>query len=381
MGQAGADHKRWTVILFGGILLGIELTLSALGDVCNCGATTDFQEFQDALVPEMCCLNFTGTKIGSLDWSLFSGVAGLRKLYLSNCSISDIFNAHDDSSTMEILYLDHNQLRWLPGSFLRNAPSLRVIELKSNKLQELPESFLKASTQIQEIHLDFNDLSSLPSEIFKPSLLILGLSNNSWDCTCTLLGVLEKYLFAPFYSEVVCSTPKHYSGLNIKAIPKQELCQTYKLTALFICLPLVAILTLVTWCFCKQRKDTGYALRGGKECRLATVESNGAKKLGEHHCYVPYELPTVTAAESEKNIFLRNQVLLKPATALLGSSKDLYEEVEIKLNASDDSLTQANEGSLDQEILGSKRLTISEEGFLGGEPEAETDYQVTLLLR
>ncbi|XP_015277457.1 PREDICTED: uncharacterized protein LOC107119490 [Gekko japonicus] len=372
MGQAATDHKRWTVILFGGILLGIELALGTMEDICNCRTTTDFQEFQAALAPEICCLNFTGTKIGSLNWSLFNGFTGLRELYLSHCSISDIFNASDDSSTLEILYLDHNRLRWLPGSFLRNAPRLRVIELKSNLLQELPESFLKASNQIQEIHLDFNNLSSLPSEIIKPSLLTLGLSNNSWDCTCTLLGDLERYLSAPFYSEVVCSTPKHYSGLNIKTIPKQALCQTYKLTALFICLPLVAILALITWCFCKQKKETAYDLRSGKECRLATVESNGAKESGEHDCYIPCELPTGAAAESEKNIFLRNQVLLKPSTTLLGSSRDLYEEVEIKRGASDDSLVQTNEGSLDQEILRSKKLTIAEEGCLAGEPEAET---------
>ncbi|XP_077190043.1 uncharacterized protein LOC143835763 [Paroedura picta] len=370
MGRAGADHKRWTVILFGGILLGIELALGTVEDTCNCRTTTDFQDFQAALAPEICCLNFTGTKIGSLDWGLFSGAVGLRELYLSNCSISDFFNTSDDSSTLEILYLDHNQLRWLPDSFLRNAPRLRVIELKSNQLQELPESFLKASSQIQEIHLDFNNLSSLSSEIFKPSLLTLGLSNNSWDCTCTLLGDLESYLAAPFYSGVICSTPKHFSGLDIKTIPKQELCQTYKLTALFICLPLVAILALVLWCFCKQ-KETGYDLHGGKECRLATAESNCAKQLAEHHCYIPCELPTGATTESEKNI-LRNQVLLKPSATLLGSSRDLYEEVEIKLGASDDSLVQTNEGSLDQEILGPKKLTTAEEGCMAGGLEAET---------
>ncbi|XP_048355005.1 leucine-rich repeat and transmembrane domain-containing protein 1-like isoform X1 [Sphaerodactylus townsendi] len=372
MGSAGEDHKRWTVILFGGILLSIDVALGTLEDNCNCSTTTSFQEFQAAVIPEMCCLNFTGYKIGSLDWSLFNRVASLRELYLSNCSISDIFNASDDSSTLEILYLDHNQLKRLPGSFLRNAPNLRVIELKNNQLQGLPESFLKASDQIKEIHLDFNNLSSLPSEIFKPSLFTLGLANNSWDCTCTLLGSLERYLNVPFNSEVVCSSPKHFSGRNMKTIPKQELCQTYKLTALFICLPLVALLTLITWCFCKQKKETGYALRDGKECQLATVESNGAKKLGEHNCYNPCELSAVTAAENEKNIFLRNQVLLKPSTALLGSSRDLYEEVEIKLGASDDSFIQAKEGSLDQEILGAKELMVAEEGFLAAEPEAET---------
>ncbi|XP_061488814.1 bestrophin-4 isoform X4 [Rhineura floridana] len=372
MGQDRAGQKRWTFILFGGVLLAIKLTLGALDETCNCSTVMDLQEFHTKLVPEMCCLNLTRTKINPLDWSTFAGISGLRELYLSNCGISDIIKADNGSSTLEILHMDHNQLSMLPDSFLRNAPSLRVIQLENNQLQKLPESFLKTSDQIQEIYLAFNNLTSLPSGIFKPSLLTLGLSNNSWDCTCTLLGDLEKCLPAPFNTEIVCSTPKRYRGLNIKDIPKQELCRIHSLTALFICLPLVAVLVLVTWCFCKQQKKTSYALRGGKECQLATVERNGAKGSGDHHCYIPCEVPIAAAAESEKNILLRNQVLLKPSIALLGSSRDLYEEVEIKLGASDDSLVLANEESLDQDKSGSKKLITAEEGFTGGESEAET---------
>ncbi|XP_062974608.1 leucine-rich repeat and transmembrane domain-containing protein 1-like [Elgaria multicarinata webbii] len=373
MGQDRAGHKRWTVLLFVGFLLATELALGALEESCNCSTPINSQELQTNLIPGMCCLNFTRTKIDTLDWSIFAGIAGLRELYLSNCSISDIINVDNGSSTLEILHLDHNQLSWLPDHFLRNAPSLHVIQLDSNQLQKLPKSFLETSDQIQEIHLDFNNLSSLPSGIFKPSLLTLSLSNNSWDCTCSLLGDLEKYLVAPFYTDVVCNTPERFHGLNIKTIPKQELCRIPSLTALFICLPLVAVLVLVTWCFCKQKKKTtGYALRGGKECRLATVERNGAKGSGDHHCYIPYELPLTSTAESEKNILLQNQVLLKPSTALLGSNRDLYEEVEIKLGASEDSLLRDNEGNLDQDKSGSKNLAIAAEGGTGGESEAET---------
>ncbi|XP_053098676.1 SLIT and NTRK-like protein 1 [Hemicordylus capensis] len=370
--QDGADHKRWIVILLGGILIATEPVVGVLEETCNCSTAVDFQEFQAALAPEGCCLNFTGTKIDPLDWSIFDKVAGLKKLYLSNCGISDIVNVGDGSSTLEILHLDHNQLHCLPDSFLRNAPSLHVIQLESNQLQKLPESFLKTSDHIQEIQLDFNNLTSLPSGIFKPSLLKLGLSNNSWDCTCTLLGDLEKYWPVPFYVEMLCSTPERYHGLNIRAIPKQELCRNHNLTALFICLPLVAVLALVTWCFCRQKKKTDYALHSGKACRLATVERNGAKRLGEHHCYIPCDLPVTSAAENEKNILLRNQILLKPSNALLGSSRDLYEEVEIKLGNSDDSLMRANEESLEQNVSVSKTPAIAEDGFIGGEPEAET---------
>ncbi|XP_044297760.1 uncharacterized protein LOC123029187 [Varanus komodoensis] len=374
MGTHGAGHKRWTFVLIGGVLIVTELALGSLEEeTCNCSTPINFWEFQTNLIPEMCCLNFTRTQINTLDWSIFAGIAGLRKLYLSNSSISDIINVDAGSSTLEFIYLDHNQLSWLPDGFLKNAPSLRVIQLENNQLQNLSESFLEISDQIQEIHLSFNNLSSLPSGIFKPSLLLLSLSNNSWECTCTLLGYLEKYLVAPFYTEIICSTPRHYHGLNIKDIPKQELCQTHNLTALFICLPVVAVLVLVTWCFCKQKnKTTDYALHGGKECRLATVERNGAKGSRDHHCYVPCEVPLRSATENEKNILLQNQVLLKPSTALLGSNRDLYEEVEIKLGASDDSLVRTNEKNPDQDNLGSKKIIIAEEEDAGGESEAET---------
>ncbi|XP_033008159.1 uncharacterized protein LOC117048447 isoform X2 [Lacerta agilis] len=372
MGRDGAGQKRWTFILFGVVLLARELVLGALEETCNCSAEVDFQELQTKLAPEMCCLNLTRTKINSLDWSIFARTVGLRELYLSNCGISDIINAENGSSTLEILHLDNNQLSWLPDGFLRNAPSLRLIHLESNQLQKLPESFLKESNQIQEIHLAFNNLSSLPSGIFKPSLHTLGLSNNSWHCTCNLLEDLEKCLPAPFNAEVTCSTPERYHGMNLGDIPKQEVCRNHSLTALFVCLPVVAILVLVTWCFCRRQKKTSYHPHAGKECRLATVERNGAKEPGDHHCYIPCELPMASAAESEKNILLRNQVLLKPSAALLGSSRDLYEEVEIKLGASDDSLVKANGESLEQDKSGSKKLTVAEEGYTGGESEAET---------
>lgn len=363
-------HKRQIKILIAGVLLAIELALGTMEETCNCSTAIDFRELQDdTWTPKVCCLNFT--EIGTLDWSVFGKVTGLRELCLSNCGISDLVNTDDGSSTLEILHLDHNQLNRLPDSFLRNAPNLLVLHLENNQLQKLPKSFLKASDQIQEIHLDFNNLTSLPSGIFKPSLATLSLSNNSWDCTCSLFGELEKYLLAPFHVEIVCSNPDRYQGQNIKNIPKQEICQVHQLTALFICLPLVAILVFVACCFCKQKKKTGYALHGGKECHLATVERNGAKGSGGHHSYSPCEPPVAPAAESEKNNLLRNQVLLKTSTGLLGSNRDLYEEVEIKLETSDDSLMQASE-TLDQEMSGSPKLAVAEEHFIGGEPEVET---------
>ncbi|KAJ7332796.1 hypothetical protein JRQ81_014976 [Phrynocephalus forsythii] len=370
MGEDAAGRKKWAFTYVGMALLAAGFASGAPEENCSCSAAHDFQVFQTGLADETCCVNLSRTYIGTLDWRALARISGLRELYLSNCGISDIIEEDNGSSTLEILYLDHNQLSGLPDNFLKKAPSLRVLSLEGNQLQKLPENFLEASDQIQELYLQLNNLSALPSGVFKPSLLTLGLSNNSWDCTCTLLEHLDKYQLPPLDTEIICSTPKRFSGLNIKAIPKQELCRNHSLTALFICVPLVAVLVLVTWCFCKRKRKTGYVLRDGKECRLATVERNGAKRSGDHHCYISCDLPTTSAAKSENNVLLRNQVLSKPSTALLGSNRDLYEEVEIKAEASDDPNGQ---GNLGPDELESKKLATAEEAAVtGGESEAET---------
>lgn len=363
-------HKKWAFSFFGMALLATGFALGALEENCSCSTATDFQVFQTGPAHEMCCLNLSRTYMDTLNWSAVARISGLRELYLSNCGISDIIEADDGSSTLEILYLDHNQLSRLPDNFLKNAPSLRALNLEGNQLQKLPENFLEASNQIQELYLHLNNLTSLPLGVFKPSLLTLDLSNNSWDCTCTLLEHVDKPQLAAFAAEIMCSTPKRFCGLNLKAIPKQELCRNHSLTALFICLPLVAVLVLVTWCFCKRNQKTGYVLRDGKECRLATVERNGAKGPTDHHCYISCDPPITSTAKSEKNILLRNQVLSKPSTALLGSNRDLYEEVEIKVEASGESAVQ---GNVVPDKLESRKLAPAEDGGITGvESEAET---------
>ncbi|XP_075791945.1 uncharacterized protein LOC142830525 isoform X2 [Pelodiscus sinensis] len=372
MGRAAGGPALWTFLLWGVLPLAAQHALDAGEEACNCSTAGAHSNFQASPPPEACCLNFTGTEIDLLDWSVFGGLTGLRALYLSHCGISDIVNVTAAAVQLEILHLDHNWLEKLPESFLQDAPQLRVLRLDSNKLRELPESFLSASSRIQELDLGCNDLASLPSAVFQPSLARLGLSNNSWACTCALRSDLERYSRTPPSGKrqgpvVLCSAPERYRGRDIRDIPKQELCRAHSLTALFICLPLVVVLAVATWCFCRRKGKPGYTLSHQPECHLATVERNGAKGLAEHPRYLPCQLPAAPT-ESEKNVLLRNQILLKPATALLGSNRDLYEEVEIQLGASDDSLVLVNAGSLRQE----PGPAAAAEEQAGSAPEAET---------
>ncbi|XP_064372189.1 uncharacterized protein LOC112985332 [Dromaius novaehollandiae] len=379
MGRAAAAPGLRTMPLWGSLLLtaGLaldpapELDVGAAPESCNCTGPMDFQDFQMAPVPETCCLNFTSSNITHLDWGTLAGVRGLRELYLSHCSITAISNAQGVTPTLEILHLSHNQLESLPGSFLEDAPNLKVLYLDRNQLQELPGSFLKASTQVQEVYLGFNALTFLPASLLQPSLLQLQLSNNSWDCSCALLSNLQSQ--PSLATEVTCHTPERYRGTDLWSIPRDELCRSHSLTALFICLPPLLILASITCCFCRRKRKTHYSFQSRPESHLAMAGTSNATAPAEPHHYVPYELPAAPS-ETEKKVLLGNQVLLQPSAALLESSKDLYEEVEIQVGSSSSSLVLPNAGQpgtgpgMEQDTLAPPKA----EELVGSEAEAET---------
>lgn len=350
-----------TVSLWGSLLLAAGLVLDPAPPICNCSEPMDYQAFREDPLPESCCLNFTSSNITHLDWGALVGVQGLRELDLSHCSITAISNAQGVPPALEILHLSHNLLESLPGSFLENAPNLRVLYLDSNQLQELPKSFLKASSQVQEVYLGFNALTFLPASLLKPSLLQLQLSNNSWDCSCALLTNLEGW--SSQAAEVICHTPEQYHGVGLQSIPRDELCHSHGLTALFICVPPLLILTSIAWCFCRQKKKTNYSLQSRSQSHRAMAERSSVPVSAEPHHYIPYELPAAPP-KAEKKVLLGKQVVLQPFMDPLESGRDLYEEVEIQVGSPSSSQVPSYE-----EQLGTPAPRAEE---LGSEPEVDT---------
>ncbi|MBN3302312.1 SLIK3 protein, partial [Amia calva] len=280
---------------------------------------------------------------------MFSKSKTLRILDLSACSITEIYDVSGPVGLLQELYLDHNKLKKLPENFLANTPNLRVLHLQDNKLQKLPGNFLQESHHLEELHLDFNHLSSLPLSIFKPGLQRLELSNNSLDCTCDLIELLQESNkpqrvnasdWRWLITNLTCASPEHLYGKSVWSIKKTEVCRSKGLTALFILLPLTLVLALVLcWCCGRKRKrKEGTFDLAKRASHLSTVDRNGSDgMMDRRHHYKPCEV--ALPRDREKNILLKNQLMFRPSTALLGSNRDLYEEVEIKLG-SVDSLVQ-----------------------------------------
>ncbi|XP_078074829.1 uncharacterized protein LOC144497432 isoform X2 [Mustelus asterias] len=355
MGESGTDTKgsRSCKLLHQWILLlAFVWSPGVVNGVCICDGNLDFRTFKFSQVREECCLNFTGSSIGALQWNVFTNLSGIKVLDLSNCNISEIYEVDETPTSLEVVYLDHNQLEQLPSNFLTNAPSLKVLHLEKNQLQQLPENVLEASDQIQELYLDSNNLISIPASVFKPSLVKLSVFNNTLECTCALYDGLAKYItvnvsISGSENVLMCYTTKHPQGLNIIAIHRSDICRSHGLTALFICLPLIAALALVLCCYCWRSKRSNFKVMR-QDNQICTIEKSGFSNAGDHHyitCRTPETTPIPTGYEN--SILARNQLMLRPSTALLGSNRDLYEEVEIKLGSSVDSVTRADKIYLD----------------------------------
>lgn len=329
---------------------------------CLCPAATILSQFPSEVPAGICCLNYSGSAIGHVRWSVFTNETNIETLDLSNCNISSIDTSAREASTLQKVYLGHNRLTELPREFLAGQPSLKEVYLSGNLLQELPQGFLLDSDSLHVLDLQGNQLRFLPGSLLqKPSLQWLGLEGNPWDCSCLLLEALEEgrktnrtTKLQDLCGNFTCSSPSQLAGRTVWSVRLNDICRPAGLTALFIVLPLL-ILTILVFCWCCGRKR--------KKKKDAPVFSASKKKESSAGCNGQKHRSKQQAAASEQSKartcgsegILKDQLLLRPASALLGSTRDIYEEVEIKL------------GSVESLHRGSSRCSSSTDGKLGSQ--------------
>lgn len=324
---------------------------------CNCPAATVLSQFPSEVPDDACCLNFSGSAFNHVRWSVFTNGTKVQTLDLSNCNISLIIVSGKQASSLRRVFLDGNKLRELPEHFLADQPCLTELDLSQNQLQEIPKGFLQDSDRLQRLDLQGNQLRSLPGDLFQiPSLHELGLDGNRWECSCLFLEGLEASRQASrqanrqanrtarledLMGNLTCFFPRHLAGRTVWSLRISDVCRLAGLTALFIVLPLL-ILSALLLCWCCGRK------KKKKETLTFSSSKKRAPNFGcsnhKHHNKQqdPGAEPS-RAADCRTEGILKNQLLLRPASGLLGSTRDIYEEVEIKLSSAE-SLPGSSEG-------------------------------------
>lgn len=305
---------------------------------CVCPAATILSQLPSEVPADACCLNYSGSAFSYVPWSLFTNGTNIETLDLSFCNISSVDSGGKDTFTLKKVYLGYNRLKLLPREFLASHPSLMEVDLSENMIQELPEGFLQHSDNLQELYLQGNQLRLLPDSILKKTRLQrLELDGNPWDCSCLLLEGLEEGRKAnrttklqDIVGNLTCVSPRHLAGRTVLSVRLSNVCRPAGLTALFIVLPLV-ILSMLVLCWCCGRtgnkKDSPLSTSKKKASSSSCSGKNHSRKQQPANTK-PNKTGHCVSAE-----ILKNQQLLRPASALLGSTRDIYEEVEIKLGS------------------------------------------------
>uniref|UniRef100_A0A3Q3XHJ0 LRRCT domain-containing protein n=1 Tax=Mola mola TaxID=94237 RepID=A0A3Q3XHJ0_MOLML len=319
------------------LLIFMLLFMTGRASGCGCPAATILAQFPLEVPTDVCCLNYSGSAFSHVHWSLFSNETNIETLDLSFCNISTVDMRGKEASSLRKVYLGHNRLTVLPRDFLASQPGLTEVDLSKNQIEELPEGFLQDSESLQELYLQGNQLRFLPGSILqKPSLQRLGLDGNPWDCSCLLLEGLEESLkvnrttkLEDMVGNLTCTSPRHLAGRTVLSVRLSDVCRPAGLTALFIVLPLIILSTLVLcWCCGRtqnkkdppvskaKKKASGSSCNGQKHHRKQEPATNEQNKTG-----------------LSVNEGIPNNHLLCPASTQLGSTRDIYEEVEIKLGS------------------------------------------------
>ncbi|KAL6103812.1 uncharacterized protein ACO6RY_13683 [Pungitius sinensis] len=323
------------VCQFGALLvfsLAVETGLVAGG--CACPAATVLSRFPARVPADACCLNYSGSAFGHVPWSAFTNESDVDTLDLSFCNISSVHAGGGGPSALRRVYLAHNSLTALPRDFLAGQPGLAEVDLSGNLIRELPEGFLRDSDDLRTLRLQGNQLRLLPASLLrKASLRLLQLDGNPWDCSCMLLEALEEGRrvnrtteLQDLVGNLTCASPRHRAGRAVWSVRLDDACRPAGLTALFIALPLLVLAALVLcWCCGSKRKE---APAGASKRRGGAAGCNGQKHRSKQ------KAECGSGGGCGEGI-LKNQLPLRPASTLLGSTRDIYEEVEIKLGSAE----------------------------------------------
>lgn len=331
--------RRWKTGLILSLLVGTGVVAG-----CFCPGASVLSLSPSSLQDRGCCVNVSGSELRVLNWSWFSNSSGLEILDLSHCNIThiDVGAADKGPSSLTKLFLNHNRLSSLPRGLLSGMFNLTELHLQGNQITDLNQDFLQDQDQIQKLSLRQNELTSLPVFVLKKSSLrMLDIDQNPWHCSCEFAEEIESVyktncsFVQGVLTNLTCASPSSLSGRAVSELSVGEVCRPAALTPLFIALPLLILSALVLcWCCGRNKAKKESLTLSSKKKVPPGHQSNGLNKA----CSKSSPSPASAQGEDDPkpDCLLQNQLLLRPSSTLLSSTRDLCQgEVEGRLGSMD----------------------------------------------
>ncbi|XP_007895545.2 SLIT and NTRK-like protein 5 [Callorhinchus milii] len=178
-------------------------------------------------------LHLGHNKIATIQDRAFVNLTNLRRLYLNgNCIdrlTSEIFYG---LRNLQYLYLEYNAIKDIALGTFKVVPNLQLLFLNSNLLRSFPADVF-SGLNLTRINLRNNRFTSLPVvgvlEHLK-FLIQIDLYENPWDCRCNIVGMkhwLEKLNTGAVINDVICQSPKKFTGEDVRAIASDLICPDY----------------------------------------------------------------------------------------------------------------------------------------------------------
>jgi hypothetical protein len=145
-------------------------------------------------MPLLKTIVLSDNNIRKLQPEVFSGLEGLKELYLQNNSINSIHRSFfEENHNLSILDLSHNNITHLRNNFNSNT-QIKFLNLSANMLKVESLSFLPI-TSLQSLDLSMNQIETLNVEVFErmADLKHLNISGNpllEYDCEVQKLWTL-----------------------------------------------------------------------------------------------------------------------------------------------------------------------------------------------
>ncbi|XP_041073307.1 chondroadherin [Carcharodon carcharias] len=172
----------------------------------------------------------------------FAGAKELRWLHLSGNDMTSILpGALDDVENLATLHLDKNKLSTYPAAALSKLRVVEELKLSFNTIRTIPDNAFRSFgryverlwlnnmglerfsdgafngvTALSALHLDDNKLETLPSSLILTKMRNMTLSNNRWQCTCSLAAVRRWMDTSRNRPDGACASPTQYHGQQIR---------------------------------------------------------------------------------------------------------------------------------------------------------------------